>query len=357
MDADYRDKITKIIDAAAAAPSGDNSQPWRFVVRGNIIEFHYLPELDHPILNHEDGGTLIALGAALENAALEACALGLDPNIVYQENGSCVAEMTLAEGGSLDLADVPLHAAIPSRHSNRKAYKKTPLSSEHRTAILESRLVQSGLTLSLVEGPEALARVGRALTTMEEIALGNSRLHKLFFADILWSDEDNEAGKTGLHIKTLELPPPARVLFRLLKHWPVAKLLSTIGFPTKVAETNAVQNASTAAFGIISAAETSRAVYLDIGRTLERVWLVATARGLALQIVTGLTFLAQAIEHDPSVAVLFGDTEREKVARAYATIKEYTSGAGYPILVFRVGESDPPTLVTRRRTSEVTFAN
>lgn len=351
------EKILRILAAAAAAPSGDNSQPWRFVVRGNVIEFHYRPGLDHPVLNHEDGGTLIALGAALENAALEARALGFDPNIAYQENGSCVAEMMLAEGGSLDSADVPLHVAIPSRHSNRKAYKKVPLSSGHKAAILEPSLTQAGLTLSLVEEPEAMVAIGRALTTMEETALGHRRLHELFFADILWSDEDNEAGKTGLHIKTLELPPPAQVMFRLLKHWPVAKLLSAIGFPTKVAETNAVQNASTAAFGIISAVKTSRAVYLDIGRTLERVWLTATAHGLALQIVTGLTFLAMAVEHNPDVTALFSEGERERVRHAYATIRENAGGAGEPILVFRIGIADPPTLVSHRRAPEITFAD
>ncbi len=357
MDVARKGEFEKIIAAATAAPSGDNSQPWSFIVRGNVIEFHYRPELDHPVLNYEEGGTLIALGAALENAALEARALGFKPSIAYQEGGPCVAKMMLIAGGSLDAADVPLHAALEKRHSNRKAYKKAPLAAEHRAAIIDPRHIADGLALSLVEDPGAMAKVSRALTTMEETALGNQRLHELFFADILWSDEDNAKGKTGLHIKTLELPPPARAMFRLIKHWPVAKFLGRIGFPTKVAETNAAQNASAAAFGVISAARPDRAAYLDVGRTLERVWLVATARGLALQIVTGLTFLARAIEHDPSVAALFDDEERARVRHAYATIREAAGGAGEPILAFRIGESDPPTLITARRASEVRFAS
>ena len=54
---------------------------------------------------------------------------------------------------------------------------------------------------------------------MERVALETPALHKLFFGGILWSREENNSGKGGLYIKTLEVPPPIRLLFRLLKHW------------------------------------------------------------------------------------------------------------------------------------------
>src|SRR3990167_10172136 len=121
--------VTAILRAAAAAPSGDNPQPWRFVVRpstalgtgGFTIEFYYMPELDHPLLNAEEGGTLIALGAAVENARLEALAQGYAPHLTYPESGPVVARMELAEGnGALPRDLTPLREAILRRHSNQK---------------------------------------------------------------------------------------------------------------------------------------------------------------------------------------------------------------------------------------------
>lgn len=355
MDAVYEERITKILTAAAAAPSGDNSQPWRFVVHEKSIEFHFLPEKDNPILNYEDGGTLIALGAALQNAELEARAEGYEPEVTFCERGSCVAVMELKEGGRLDERMEPLQQAIFKRHSNRKAYKKVPLSVEVKSALLDPRI--SGhpeLKLSLIESLESMREVSRALTTMEETALGNHSLHELFFGDILWSEAENREGKQGLYIKTLELPPPAEAGFRLLKHWRFAKLLARVGFPRIVAETNALQNASASAFGVITVAHTNRTAYLETGKMLERIWLLATSRGLSMQIVTGITFLAQSMQN-PETAKLFSPVEQERISAAYATIKRNVDGTSEPVIIFRIGFGDSPTEVSYRQTPDILF--
>jgi len=354
MDAADKGKIEKILTAAAAAPSGDNSQPWRFVVRENSIEFQYLPEKDHPLLNHEEGGTLIALGAAIQNAELEAQAQGYAPQTTYCENGPCVAVMELGEGGRLDAVSAPLREAIFARHSNRKAYKKIPLASGMKTLLNSPFIAGTELRLSLVEDREQMKRLSRALTTMEETALGNKNLHNLFFGDIFWSDADNRAGKQGLHIKTLELPPPARALFRLLKRWRFAKVLATIGFPRMVAQINAKQNASASTFGVITATHTDRRTYLETGKMMERIWLSATAEGLSMQIVTGITFLARSLSV-PEVAQLFNQAERGRILAAHAMIKKTVDAAREPVLIFRIGTGDAPTEVSYRRAPEILF--
>ena len=121
-----KEKITKILTAAIAAPSGDNSQPWRFVFREpNILEFYAIPENDNALLNIDSSGTLIALGAAIQNAELEAKALGFNPEIRYGREGSLVATFTLDKEGKLSEIERTLQQTIPLRHTNRKAYKKT----------------------------------------------------------------------------------------------------------------------------------------------------------------------------------------------------------------------------------------
>ncbi len=351
-----KEKITKIITAAAAAPSGDNSQPWRFIVRGKSIEFYAIPERDNPILNYEESGTLIALGAAIQNAELEARAQGYAPRITFQEDGSCVAVMELEEGGGLDKFSSPLHEALFKRHTNRKAYKKIPLPFEVKSVILDPRISKGDvIEFLLIESQESMKVMSRALTTMEETALGNKNLHKLFFSDILWSAEENRAGKHGLYIKTLELPLPAQAIFRVLRYWYFAKFLARIGFPKMVAKTNAKQNASASGFGVIVAQQPSRIVYLEMGRMLERLWLCATAQGASVQIVTGITFLARSLRI-PTNAQFFSPAEKERIVAAHMELKKGVDKDYEPILVFRIGMSDVPTEVSRRRTPEIVFA-
>lgn len=355
MDTTYKEKVTKILTAAATAPSGDNSQPWRFVVHESSIEFHYLPERDNPILNYGKGGTLIALGAALQNAELEARAQGYTPKTAFNESGSCVAVMELKAGGQLDEVTELLQKSIFKRHTNRKPYKKIPLPQQMRSAILDTFTSENKeLKISLIESRGSMLEVSRALTTMEETALGNRAMHKLFFSSIFWSETKNRAGEQGLYIKTLELPPPVQALFRLLKHWYFAKFLASVGFPRFVARTNAQQNASASAFCVIAAPQPSRVTYLEAGKMLEHVWLLATAQGLSLQIVTGLIFLARSI-HNPDTELLFSDKEQEHVRAAYATIKKNIDEGYEPIIAFRIGTSSDPTEVTCRRTPEIIF--
>ena len=185
MDAAFKEKITKICTAAAAAPSGDNSQPWRFVFRApDMLEFHAIPEKDNALLNVDDSGTLIALGTAIQNAELEAKSLGLSPEIRYNKEGTLVATFILHKGGGLSETERDLHQAITLRHSNRKAYKKIPLTKDDRQFLLDTAEGSVGISFAFVEGEKLMALISRALTTMEETALKNKSLHTLFFQSI-----------------------------------------------------------------------------------------------------------------------------------------------------------------------------
>jgi len=308
-------------------------------VRGNLIEFHYLPEKDNEILNYENGGTLIALGASIKNAELEALSLGYVPNVNYIENGSCVAKMELKEGAEIDDDSRFLHEAITKRHTNRKAYRKIPLDEKQRNAILEVFNSNGyGVGSVLIESRESMQNIARALTTMEEIALGNQSLHRLFFKDILWSKDKNDSGINGMYIKTLELPPPAQVLFRFLRHWGFAKKMAKIGFPKLVAKTNAQQNAAASAFGIVTSKHTNRATYIQIGKFVEHVWLLASAYDLSFQIVTGITFLARSMQ-DENTEKIFTADEKGIVLRAFNKIKSYVGKEETPILIFVSGKA------------------
>jgi hypothetical protein len=351
MDDEIPAHITQIIRAAVAAPSGDNSQPWHFVYRApGTIEFHAHPEKDHPMFNVDDSGTLIALGAAVENASLEARALGYQPTISVSvaEPGSLAATLQLAPGGDISADDASLQEVIHHRVSNRKAYANRSFDNMHRQALLQEVNSVPGVSFLLLEDRDAMRRTARNLTNMERIALSYKKVHHLFFAGIFWSDERNEAGEPGLHIKTLELPPPAQALFRILRHWKVAQALARIGFPNFVAKTNAAQNASASALGCVTSPTLDAKAYFNTGRLLERLWLRSTALGMSFQVVTGLLFLTRHMEREGDVTIF----SAQDVAHSQETYKNigaaFGVGANHPVITFRVGYGKPPTRRSQR---------
>lgn len=350
----FREKIIKIFIAAAAAPSGDNSQPWRFIVRApNILEFHAIPEKDNKLLNVDQSGTLIALGAAIENAELEAKSLGFNPEIYLNNGGTLIATCILHKGGEFSSKEQYLQQAIPLRHSNRKAYKKKPLADSDRHVLFDAARKEVTAFFSLIEDKKSMSLISRALTTMEEIALKNKSTHRLFFESIFWSKERNVVGGSGLYIKTLELPPPAQLFFKILRYWPVAHFLAQIGFPKMVARMNAEQNASASAFGVISLDRFDRISYIKAGRMLQRIWLATTARKMSFQIVTGLLFLARAVKQESSS--FFSTEECESAQKAYATIRENLKGSNEPLIMFRIGYANAPSAVSFRKQPDITY--
>jgi hypothetical protein len=67
----------EIIADGVKAPSGENSQPWRFIVEGNVLYTCNIDERDKTPYNFSQHGSYIAHGALIENIAISASHYGL----------------------------------------------------------------------------------------------------------------------------------------------------------------------------------------------------------------------------------------------------------------------------------------
>ena len=72
-------EVGSLLEAAAWAPSGDNTQPWqlRFDSAGRVVEILLDPARDASPMNAGQQMAFIACGAAAENVSLRARELGL----------------------------------------------------------------------------------------------------------------------------------------------------------------------------------------------------------------------------------------------------------------------------------------
>lgn len=336
-------EFERILLAGNSAPSGENCQPWHFVVRGSAIEVHLLPERDRSAYSWGQRASYLANGAATENMVIAASAEGFQAEVNYFPNPSDawhVATLTLSEDHAI--APDALAASLSARISNRKPYAKTPLTDAQRETLLSAVRKAGYGSLALVERREDMDVLGRVGSTNEEVMLANRSLHNFFFSHVSWTKEEDAEKKVGFYIKTLELPPPAELLFKVFRHWSVMRILAAIGFNRIVAKQNAATNSSAAAIGALMTDGTAPLDFVQIGRTTERLWLAATALGLSFQPLAGLPFFKLKI--DGGEDDVFAPNERKLITDAYERAARICKADGKHIaFMFRTGHGDAPS--------------
>lgn len=336
-------EMQRILEAGNRAPSGENCQPWRFVVHNETIEVHLLPDRGRSVYGWGQRASFLADGAAIENMVIAASAERYGARVDYFPRPSDpehVATITLNHDALL--SPDPLASVIEKRGTNRKAYETKPLSDNERSSMISAVEYADHVSLVLVDERNAMRTLGRVGSTNEEVMLANRSLHEFFFTHVNWTRREDEHKRVGFYIKTLELPPPAELVFKLIRHWGVMRIGNAVFFNRLIAAQNAATNASASAIGVILIPEITPIAFVQAGRTVERLWLTATALGLSFQPLAGIPFLRLQVHSGDTD--LLTDNDARLINRAYERAAAL-SGAGdrHIAFMFRIGHSDPPS--------------
>lgn len=335
-----KEEIETILNKAVFAPSGDNSQPWRFEVKNNEIRIFSLSEKDNPIFNFRSRGTLVAHGALLENIIIASSNFGYDAKFqIFPEpqNLNLTIRVFLEESPKKQDS---LFSSITTRATNRKKYASSPLIPGDKEKILEAAHEAGGQVL-LAEKKEDMESLGKAVSINEIIMLTHEELHKYFFGDIVWSEDEEKRKRCGLYLKTMELAPPQVAIFKLLSNWRRAKILNLLGLPRFIAKENSKIYSSGSAHGII-AVEDNDTEFIGAGRIMQRVWLKATELGLSFHLITGVLYLAQRVNAGQEKMLL--PWHIPLIVRAYGEIEKIFGVNGKTIaILFRIGKGGEPS--------------
>lgn len=350
-----KDIIQKILDIAVYAPSGDNSQPWEFIVKNNEIKIFNIPDKDNPYLNFQQSGSYVAHGALIENIVIAASQYGYAAEINLFPNPQepdLVAVIKLEKTSPREELFYPF---IKERCTNRKPYENRKLSEGQKRSFMHApEEVGEGGKVILVDEEDKMKIIGEASSAMEQIALETKFLHKLFFADIVWTEKEEQEKKCGLYLKTMELPPPVQILFKVLKYWPAMNILNKIGFAKMAAKGNAKLYASGGAFGIVVTDGDSAKDFINAGRLTQRVWLKTTKMRLGLHPVTGILFLARRVI--AGEAKELSEEHIQLIKKSYETIKSaFGVENGVIAMAFRIGYADKPSAKCSRKPPEIVF--
>lgn len=354
-----KETIQKILEAGVQAPSGSNSQPWRFEVADETVSIFMVPEKDHPVLNVNQWGTLFAIGALIENISITAGHYGLRPIFGYfpdKKNRNLVADLKFdTQDGNGN--DEGLFDAIWKRATNRKPFGTEKIDGTVRQRFLgiPAEIGVYDVALRLADDRGQIGTLAHAASVNEEIIFQNKELHRLMMQEIVWTEEEHHERKSGLFLKTMELKPPQESALKLFRSWKALRVMNALfGVAHKIASDNEKGYAACSFYGGISCGTTD----LDLvraGQVAERAWLVATAMGLSFHLQTGVNFLRARLD-TPEGERLFTARQAELIRGAYESVTNvFRSGDRFIPAIFRIGRDGEPSARSPRKEPEVVW--
>lgn len=338
-----REHIQKILEAGVQAPSGENCQPWRFVVDGNRIKIFNIPEKDTSLYNVRQLGSFVAHGALIENMLIASSAIGYRGTVDLFPNHTepnYVADFVLEK--SVPREELLLQY-ISQRSTNRNPYKSTRLTEGQKQELLRSAEEIGDGEIKLIEKPEDKKEIAKCLAIGDRILFENRKVHDFLFSHIIWNKKESEEKKSGFYIKELALPLPVEKIFGFLRDWNKVLLFNKFGFSKLAAKGNIKLYSKVGALGAVVTKNNTPLDFLNAGRIMQRIWLKAASMGLSIQPVTGVLFFMQRIIGN--AAEDFSPHHIQLVREAHGAITGmFGINSNETIaMIFRIGYGGEPT--------------
>jgi sulfur-carrier protein adenylyltransferase/sulfurtransferase len=317
--------VEQILDAARWAPSGDNAQPWTFEVQ-NEDEFDVCVRVEAAnVYEYRDGEpTLISAGTLLENIAIAAPTYGKSAQWQYQGLAGNVHRIRIRLTPNPVAGEHPLFGQIQRRSVDRRPYQLRALSEADRRALSDT----TGPEFS-IEWHESLA-ARRKIAALTRLATDiRLRIPETFDIHNHIVDWERTHSPDAIPSRALGLDALTLKIMR----WTLAKrqrteMANRMGSPMfaglQMDFLPGILSAAYFAFRLAQrpagpAEEVSQ--LLRLGQAVQRFWLTATKRGLALQpCLATLAFAHYGRAKEPFTT---STTERRKAEILSARAEDY----------------------------------
>lgn len=294
----------QIASYASKAPSGHNTQPWKFHITDSTITV--LPNLDValPVVDRNNRELFISLGCAVENLCIAASYFGYTTHIIECSIEAIILELTK---NALTIEDSLFHQ-IEKRQTNRNIYNGNKIS-DGILQQLQSIPKENGIQFYFTEINTPFANtITQYIMKGNEIQMADIAFKNELLSWMRFNNKQVEATHNGLSYLVFGNPPLPRILAR-----PIVSLFLK---PNAQNKSDRKKIDSSSHFVVCATQRDTIEEWINLGRTLQRFLLKVTEIGISY------AFLNQPCE----VAVLAFDL-REKLP----VNKEH------PTLIMRIG--------------------
>lgn len=258
---------------ATLAPSGHNTQPWKFSVEENIIQIY--PDFDRTlsVVDADNHALYISLGCALENLVISARQDGLMSRVDYfpeDEHEECL-RVTFTEK-SIRM-ESELFEAIPERQSNRSMYDEKKIPKTDVIKLLKAGEYDTVHVKSFDTKSKEIEPVIDLVKEANRIQFSDKRFVEELISWIRFTKKETETKKDGLSAKVMGFPHVPRWLGRLI--------LKTFVKPESEAKKTEKQIRSSSHLLLFICKKNDKRHWVDTGRLFQRTALTAASLGIA----------------------------------------------------------------------------
>ncbi len=347
--------LRELAMAASRAPSGDNVQPWKFIINeaGRSLDICIDTGRDKSPMNAAQRMSLIACGAAVENALLlaghrgwsaelklSADSCGINPSLVAQ----VVLESWSAPSDMRDYATV-----ISARVANRRIYDPRPVSPFVLEDLERSTSKMSGVSTHWIDDRNLIDALADVIARGDAILFGEPSMRAAILSNIRFDLPPKAESNEGLSLGSLEGSTFTGVALQALKRLP-QKLFQLLGVRVlfSVHTRKLVRSASGLCVGVVDGEASS--AELSTGRSMQRAWLALTELGFASQPMMSLVVLNNVLRHgNPELIAALRVAGAEALLNKLSSLLKTAGVSGHPAFLLRFGHAAAPSGRTGRR--------
>ena len=277
--------LTRIIDLARWAPSGDNTQPWRFeIVDDGLVRVHGFDTRDHILYDFDGHPSHIAHGALLETMRIAASGFGLETSwtvLTAGEDRNPVYDIKFAPDAAT--AKDPLFDCIEKRVVQRRPMNTTPLTNAQRQALVSAG--GEDFQVQLFEGLSERWKVALLLWDSAKIRLTCPEAYPVHKEIIEWRARYS---KDRIPEQAVGVDPAtARLMEWVLHSWERVAFFNRyfLGTVPPRIQLDLLPALFCAAHLLVRPKRPPVGLedWVRVGIAVQRIWLTATLHGLHLQ--------------------------------------------------------------------------
>lgn len=350
--------LRQIADAAVAAPSGGNVQPWKFYYREGRIYIFHDRHYSYSLLDYNNLGSYVAIGTAIENICLQAAAEGYEIQVSYfplKNNRILVAtvDFSLAPQGK---SHQELAAFINQRLTNRTVSERVQLPPSVYKQLEASIATYEGARVHFITDAGTIKKMGEVLSSTEMLRLLHPRGHyDTFTNELRWTPAENEAKRDGMDVATLGISAAEILALKVASDEKAIAFVRSVkgGSGMKRMARKAV--AAAASIGIVTMPQHTDLDYLKAGRAVERLWIEANKAKIAFQPFAQYIFLTERMNDAEDKEL--GPEFREALKQLQDDFRQIVplSEREQPMFIFRLAIAPDPEVRSLRRKREDIF--
>lgn len=338
---------------ALTAPSGDNSQHWRFTWNEKTLAIFYVPELGKHALNNGMHASWLSLGCLVEAVKIAASGFKLQITTEYELGEKPNVPVVKISFNKKEIKTDSLISEVFKRKTTRVPFSTEKVSDVvwELMGIEASRFDNTKFSF-LKSVPEELHNY---ILSCDPLMWKNQNVAKDFLKWVRLSEEESQRTTNGMPWQTLGVSKADLLPFYFLKKWPLLiKILWPLGLGKKIARNAAQLLPKDTSIFAIAVKDNQSDSLVEVGRMAYRLWLVLTSENIAVQplslsSLTGFDILNGVAPH------LSDSLTVEKYKNGFKLLREQFQfkPGWHPVWMFRIGKVNGKSLLVKAPREDV----